>query len=141
MRKPTILFTNNTMRDNSEKQTLPCFTTDIRINPTFHHHPTLSHPPTTSAKSHGQNPAFHTTNKAFVHRILPLSPKSQLAATYLRRLSKLQVPTRNSSDSQKPHCIPTKPQRCLLSAKPAARRHPRSLSPLPRLPPAQNSPT
>lgn len=140
MRERTLLFTNNTMRDNREKQTLPYFTTDIRINPTSHHS-TLSRPPTTSAKSHDQNPAFHTTNKAFVHRILPLSPKSQLAAIFLRRLSNLRVPTRDSSDSQKSLLTSTKPQQCLPSAKPAARRHPRYSSLPLRLPPAQNSPT
>jgi hypothetical protein len=74
MRKRIHLFTNNTMRDNSEVQTISCFTTGIRINPTSYNS-MLSHPPNHLRKSHHQNPTFHKSNKAFVYRILPLSPE------------------------------------------------------------------
>jgi hypothetical protein len=81
MRKRTHIFTNNTARHNSEIQTIPCFIAHIQRKPTSHH---LTHSLSTThlRKTHLQNPAFHTTNKAFVYRILPLSPEKSPTATY-----------------------------------------------------------
>jgi hypothetical protein len=69
-------FTNNTMRDNSEVQTIPCFIAYIQIQSTSHHLTFAQpQPPTHLHQTRSQIPTFHTTNKAFVCRILPLSPK------------------------------------------------------------------
>jgi hypothetical protein len=100
MRKRAHLFTNNTMRDNSEVQTIPCFITDIRINLTSHHTPLHALSSTNHLRrTHHQIPTFHKSNKAFVYRILPLSP--EIIRSYLQSPAKHEVSLRTSSDSQK----------------------------------------
>jgi hypothetical protein len=87
------------MRDNSEVQTMPCFITDIRINLTSHHTPLHALSSTNHLRrTHHQIPTFHKSNKAFVYRILPLSP--EIIRSHLQSPAKHEVSLRTSSDSQ-----------------------------------------
>jgi hypothetical protein len=87
------------MRDNSEVQTIPCFITDILMYLTSHHTPLHALSSTNHLRrTHHQIPTFHKSNKAFVYRILPLSP--EIIRSYLQSPAKHEVSLRTSSDSQ-----------------------------------------
>jgi hypothetical protein len=125
--------------DNSEVQTIPRFIR-IHLPPTalrslVHHHP----PPPNSLQE--PNIPHHQQSLCLPHN--PACARNHLQL--LTVPSETPRSPRISSDSQKPHFTPSKPQRCLPSVSPGHRGHPRSpnlprLLPHPRHPPPQNSP-